>query len=274
MKARKIQPKGIPSAEKMGAPRVVSGTRFPVYDLDDSVKVAKLIHERGGGSATDDELAAFLGYKSPRNGAYLGRVGAAKLFGLIEGNARQYKLSALAQKILMPVAKSDKTEGLAEAFLNAPLFKGVYEEYKGKELPPEVGLKNLLRVKFQIIPARLGNAYRALMDSAETAGFYATRSGARTHLIVPTTHRESDGKRGNEDGGRGAGDDGGGNGVDDVGDDPPPSPPATSATPKTREDLQNEYVLTLIEMLREKARTGDADTDLMSRIEKLLALTV
>ncbi len=248
-----------------------SGTAFPVYALADSVRVAQLIHERGGGIANDDQLASYLNYKSPRNGAYLGRVGAAKLFGLIAGGATQFTITPLAQKILMPVYAAQAQEGLVEAFLKVPLFRGVFDECRGKELPPEFGMKNLLRQKFQIIPARVGNAYRVLMDSADTAGFFATR-GSRSHLIMPAVvptvtppvddavqRREPDDvKRG---GGGGGGDDGGHNGRT-----PPPAV-------KTREELQNEYVSTLIELLRNKsALGGEIDADLMARIEKLLAL--
>jgi hypothetical protein len=266
MTTEPISAGGAPSGRKAAGARVVSGTRFPVYDLGDSIAVAKLIHERGGGSASDDELAAFLKYKSPRNGAYLGRVGAAKLFGLIEGSAKQYKLTPLAQRILMPYDESQHREGLVEAFLNVPLFKGVYDEYRGKDLPPEFGMKNLLRGKFQIIPARLSNAYRVLMDSAETAGFFATRNGARTHLIMPairagTNARPPEGAEEPGGGGGGGGDTGGG-GSDDGG----------GGSVSGLDELRREYVAMLMEMLREKAKNGEPDLDLMERIEKLLAL--
>ena len=254
--------------EPLAAPRARSGTAFPVYDLADSLVVPKLIHEKGGGSANDDQLATYLSYKSPRNGAYLGRVGAAKLFGLITGGAHQFAPSALAQKILMPIYEGQTQEGLVEAFLNVPLFRGVYEECKGKELPPEFGMKNLLRQKFQIIPARLGNAYRVLMDSADAAGFFATR-GARTHLILPTVARGTNqpDSRENEPeyppadlGGTGGsgGDSGRGNG----------------SQPTGMDDLRREYVSMLMDLLREKAKSGESDPDLMERIEKLLALNV
>src|SRR5712691_9627025 len=62
-----------------------SATRFPVYSLGDSVAVARAIHERGGGSADHDNLAVYLGYKSFKNGSYMNRVPAPRIFGLITG---------------------------------------------------------------------------------------------------------------------------------------------------------------------------------------------
>lgn len=245
--------------------RVLSGIRFPVYDLADSMAVAKVIHDRGGGVATADQLAAFLGYKSTQNGAYLGRVGAAKLFGLVTGGAGQFTITPLAQKILMPVYPDQVQEGLTEAFLNPPLFRAVYDECKGKDLPPEFDMKNLLRNVFEVTPTRVTDAYRTLMDSADQAGFFATR-GAKTHLIMPVVKSAQPEDRKEEEtpkdqaalGG------GGGNGRNEG---------TFRGASKSRQDLQNEYVSTLIAMLRAKAESGEVDTELMSRIEKLLALS-
>ena len=42
---------------------------------------------------------------------------------------------------------------------------------------------------------------------------------------------------------------------------------------KSREDLQAEYVAALIEMLKSQGKEGEADLQLMGRIERLLDLT-
>ena len=240
----------------------VSAFRFPYYTLADSVATAKAIHERGGGVATRDQLAAFLGYSSTNNGAYLNRVAAAKLFGLIISEGSQFRLTPRATAILMPAYPEDAQRALSEAFLSVPLFKAVYEECKGQQLPPEFGLKNLLRNKFSVGPSVLDTAFRTLMASAEDAGFFATR-GSRTHLIMPavapvapTQDRSTEGAGDSTEADvRGRG--GGNNFV------PPP---------QSREELQNSYVATLIELLREKGKQGEVDAELMARIEKLLAL--
>lgn len=237
-----------------------SEVRFPVYDLGACVAAADAIHRKGGGSATDDHLAAYLGYKSANNGAFINRVAASKLFGLIEGGPRQRVITQLAQKILMPIRDTDTRQGLIDAFLRVPLYKAVYNEYRGKELPPEFGLKNALRTQFGVTPKRIDRAYAALIESAELAGFFDVR-GSRTQLIMPTVGPSAPPSEPSED------DDeqGGGNGGGDGGFQPPP--PA-----RTKEELQNEYVGTLIALLREKGSAGEIDSGLMARIEKLLDL--
>jgi hypothetical protein len=244
-----------------------SAIRFPVYNLADSVVVAKMIQDKGGGVATPEQLAFFLGYKSTHNGAYLGRIGAAKLFGLVSGSGAQLTITPLAQKILMPVYAEQVQEGLSEAFLSPPLFKAIYEECRGKELPPEFGLKNLLRNKFQVTPTRVADAFRTLNESAEFSKFLASRGG-RTFLIMPTVTRPEV-ERGTETepetrtsslehGGGSSGGSGGERG--------------NGSQPTAMDDLRREYVALLMDLFREKAKAGETDPDLMERIEKLLAL--
>jgi hypothetical protein len=243
-----------------------SELRFPVYDLADSVAAAKAVHEKGGGVATNDHLAAFLGYKSAKNGAFVNRVASAKLFGLIEGPPSRIVITSRAQKILMPINAGDPKQALIDAFLSVPLYAAIYREYQSKELPPEFGMKNALRTMFGVTPGRVDEAYRAFFSSADAAGFFEVR-GSKTQLIMPMVPAgiprtlplvESSAEDGTEtEGGNG----GGGGGFT-----PPPSPP-------TSEDLRNQYVSALIGLLRERGTQGDIDTELMERIEKLLGVS-
>lgn len=228
---------------------------FASYDLASCVALAKTLHEQGGGFARDDQLAALLGYKSTKNGAFLARLSAARQFQLIAREGSGFKITPLAERILMPISVAQAQEALVEAFLAVPLFKAVYERYKGQELPQGLGLQNALRLQFNVAPKRIPVALRALMDSADTAGFFRTK-GSRTQLIIPGAPPSPPTKPGDE-----IKEKGGGNGGS-----LPPQPP------KSPEDLRNEYVGTLIELLREKGRNGDIDQELMDRIEKLLSL--
>jgi hypothetical protein len=242
-----------------------SEIRFPVYSLADCVVVAKAVYEKGGGLATNDHLAAYLGYKSAINGAFIARIAATKMFGLIAGPPQRLELTQLAQQILMPIRDSDSRQGLTEAFMGIPLYKAVYEEYHGKELPAEFGLKNALRTRFGVTPQRIDRAYRALMESAEVAGFFDVR-GSRTQLIMPALQRPPESKleeeQTDDDSSTAQPESGNGNGRG--------RPPRTPT--QSREDLQNDYVAALIAVFREKGAKGEVDEALMTRIEKLLDL--
>jgi len=65
------------------------------------------------------------------------------------------------------------------------LFKNIYDRFKGVQLPPSVGIKNLLENDFKIVKDRITPAHRVLMESAEYAGFFDTH-GNQTRLIAPT----------------------------------------------------------------------------------------
>jgi len=241
--------------------RKVSGTAFPYYNLADTVLVAKAIHDKGGGSASREQIAAFLGYKSVQNGAFLTRIGAGRTFGLIAEMNKQLRVTPLGYKIISPESPEQYREGMVESFLTVPLFKALYDEYRGRDLPEGLGLKNALRLKFQIVPKKIDLAYRLLFESAETAGFFETR-GSKTQLIVPviksrpSAEPENKNLAVNTGFGRGGGE----------------PPDGTSKLTKSKDDLQNEYIETLISLLREKSKNGEMDDQLMGRIERLLEL--
>ncbi len=163
-----------------------SGFNAPYFDLAASVAVASAIYEKGGGICDDDQLAAWLGYKSVRSGTFLTRVSAAnKHFGLIQSDGERFSVTERAKKILAPVMPSDATNAKIEAFLNVPLFSKVYEQYRGSTLPPEVGLKNLFKTQYKLLPDRIAQAVRVFLNSAEQAGFFST-TGDRTRMVRPS----------------------------------------------------------------------------------------
>jgi len=167
-------------------PRAQSGTAYPYFNLDASIKVAAIIYERGGGACTADQLASFLGYSGVRNGTFLTRASSAKLFCLIEAQGEKYSLTERGYAIITPVMPEDPINAKVRAFLAVPLFNLIYEEFKGKTLPPEIGLRNLFENKFKIVKDRINPALRVFYESAEQAGFF-TLNGDRSRLIMPIT---------------------------------------------------------------------------------------
>ena len=166
--------------------RVKAEHRYPVYDLDDSIAVARAIRDQGGGSATIQQLGSFLNYSSTRSGSFISRMAAARQFGLIQSSDRFINPTALANRIIAPEHPGvDELVARIEAFMNVPLYRSLYERYKNGPLPQEMGVRNVLETHYNIPRARTTVAYRVFMDSAEQAGFFQARAGARTHLVMP-----------------------------------------------------------------------------------------
>lgn len=253
-----------PAPEKK--PRARAEVRIPPYDLADCVKVADLLHKKGGGSASPEHLASYLGYSSTNNGAFLARVSAAKAFGLIEKIGAHLVPTDLAMRILSPIYPDDAKKGLVDAFFNIPVFKTVYTSFRGRELPPEKGLKNALEHQFKVASNRVDSVYYVMMSSAEKAGFFETR-GAKTHLIVPSysntnypinppvlpPHPPME-----------------------VNEPPDPGdqiPPRTTQASPSLDDFKAKYFESLMKLFDAKAEKGEFDEKLTERIERLLGLS-
>jgi hypothetical protein len=250
-----------------------SETRFPAYSLLDALKVAEVIHKRAGGRATVEHITSYLGYRSANNGSYLGRMSAARSFGWIEKHGDQYAPSGLALLVLTPVYDVDAKKALVDAFLNVPLYKRIYDDFRNKELPPAFGMKNALRNVYGVLPTRVELAYKVLIDSAEQAGFFEVRGGARTHLIIPA-FAPGKAKPINAETSDSHPTSGGNGGGDGGGDDPDRN---ENFVRRLREDsganlgdVKAKYVSTLIKLFEEKSAKGDLDEKLMERIERLL----
>lgn len=165
-------------------PRQLSATSYPYFNLEQSIKVASTILLNGGGTCTPDQLAHFLGYSAVRNGTYMTRVSSARLFGLISSQGNSIVITDRARAIVSPIMPEDAGKAKIEAFLGIELYRKVYEEFRGRMLPPETGLKNLFESNFQIVKDRVGPAVRVFYESAEQAGLFS-QSGDRTKLIIP-----------------------------------------------------------------------------------------
>jgi len=175
----------IESEKTLRGPTPKSGTQYPYFDLEDSVAVAKAVHERGGGTCSRDLLAATLKYTTTRSGGFLSRIYAAKQFGLIELQVGDsIAITDRATRILHPVMPDDALAARAEAFLAIRLFQKVYDKYKGGALPPEIGLQNLLKTEYKIVEDRVKPALRVMLNSAEQAGFFKA-TGSKSRMILP-----------------------------------------------------------------------------------------
>lgn len=158
--------------------------RYPLFDLNSSLAVAKVVKERGGNACSAAQLASFLNYDSAIGGGFVRRVTAARLFGLIEHTGGQYRITARAETILYPVTPQARQRALVEAWQAIPLYRRIFDQHRGVRLPEEFGMRNLLTTNYSV-PGQheASRVYRVMMDSADFAGLFA--QGRRTHLVEP-----------------------------------------------------------------------------------------
>lgn len=251
-------------ASQKGVPKPRSEITYPYYDLDKCIDSVKIVYDRAGGSCDRTQLAPLLGYSGVKNGGFLTRVSAAKMFGLLEESGDRLALTERAKAIISPITPAQAERAKVEAFLGVPLFNRVYEQFRGQALPAEVGLKNLLSAQYKIVPDRIVPALRVMLDSAEQAGLFKL-SGNRSRMTLPITGTNDAGtvqsinspdpppgdrQKSPDGGGGGGGGNGDGGGHDDI--DPAllglikNLPPAGAKLgPKRRKALTDAFAATI-----------------------------
>lgn len=158
---------------------VRSTISFPYFDLDEAMRIAKAIGESvGKGECTDDQLAAWLNLSS-RSSGFRSRISAARMFGLIEpGKTNDHRLTDLGFKA------TDETRqrvAKADAFLNVELFRRVYEQWRGMQLPPGAALERRM-MEMGVAEKQTARARQVLERSAKSAGFF---EHGRDKLVRP-----------------------------------------------------------------------------------------
>lgn len=151
--------------------REQSSIAFPYMDLEAAIMVARAIVTNGGGGHTRDQLAGAMG-QSPLSGAFIMKLSAARQFGLVDLVDGKFKLTDLGFSI---VDKNEIREKAArvQAFLTIDLYRKIYEEFKGKQLPPRpLGLEQTF-VQMGVSQKQKTNARLAFDRSAKQAGFTA-----------------------------------------------------------------------------------------------------
>lgn len=125
-------------AQGDAAKRQQSTISFPYLDLDTGIEVANAMYRTRGHSPMEGhELAATM--NQVVSGAFRLKTGTARIFGLTEKDSRDSsKLSELGLRILEPETEK---EARAEAFMTVPLYREIYEKYKGQRLPPPKALE-------------------------------------------------------------------------------------------------------------------------------------
>jgi hypothetical protein len=153
--------------------RFKSEIEFPYSDLESAVELAQTIHSKAGSSCEIEELAAWMG-QTATGGTFRTRLGAARLFGLIETNQGRATLTQAGRDVL-PVSGNERS-GRVAAFLNVELFRAMYDRYKGNALPPPPAIERQME-ELGVSPKQKERARQTFMKSAQYAAFIDAATG-------------------------------------------------------------------------------------------------
>ncbi|MGA3031838.1 MAG: hypothetical protein ABSD70_01045 [Terracidiphilus sp.] len=173
------EPEVVPqeTTDSADSKREVSTIAFPYMDLDEGIKIAKAIHHLHGSTCQPEQIAAHL-KESPTSSSFRTRVASAKLFGLVTTSQGSVTLTRLGSQICDP---QQEKAARAEAFLLVPLYKAVYDQFKGAVLPPTNGLEAAIG-SLGVAPKQRERARQVLQRSAQEAGFFQFGSD---RLVLP-----------------------------------------------------------------------------------------
>lgn len=155
-----------------------STVSFPYGSMEDAIEVAKAIFDNGGQQGTMDQVAAWLKHQTVGSGAFRVKLYSARIFGLVKLDLDRVTLTPLANKIVHP---HQETAARAEAFLAVPLYRKIYEKYKGKMLPGDTGLESEMG-ELGVASKQRPRARQGFQRSAETAGLFAQ---GKDRLVLP-----------------------------------------------------------------------------------------
>ena len=167
-----------PSIEAEKRARERSSIEFPYGDLDDALIVARAIHENAGIECATDQLAGYM-RQTTTSGTFRQRVSTARIFGLVETERGGVRLTERGRGIVEP---ANEAQARADAFLGVPLYRAIYENYRGRMLPPTAALQREMQ-NLGVSSKQTGKARQAFERSAEQAGLFAT---GNDRLVMPS----------------------------------------------------------------------------------------
>jgi hypothetical protein len=161
---------------------------FPYMPLKDAVELVEAIHGNVGlGECDDDQLAAWTG-QSTKSSGFRVQISSARQFGLITSDSGgRYRLTELGRMIVDP---NQAREAKAHAFLNVPLYKGIFEKYRGGVLPNQAAALEREMVGMGVTDKVKDRARQTFERSAEQAGYF---EHGKNRLVMPavSTIREA-----------------------------------------------------------------------------------
>ena len=208
----KVESKVEPIAAKQAVePRGQSTIEFPYLDLSNATEIGVAVHEVGGSGCEWDQLAAHL-KQSAQGGGFRMRMISAKQFGVVTYDRGKISLTSLGLRVVDP---QQSRAAKVESFLQVPLYKALYDKFRGATLPPNPGLEREMAA-LGVAPKQADKARQAFQRSAKYAGFFEfgadrlvppANGGPQPSIPIPTPPLADSKLPNGGGGGGGSGDD-------------------------------------------------------------------
>ena len=156
---------------------------FPYRDLETGISVALAMIGAGGVALKTDQLAGVMNLQAG-SGNFVLKVMTARMFGLVTFANGMYELTGTGFAIVDRDEKRQRA-AKAQAFLNVPLYRRAFEEFKSRQLPPRPNGLEQAFIRFGVPPKSAQQARLAFDKSAAQAGYFAAGPDRLIEPILP-----------------------------------------------------------------------------------------
>jgi hypothetical protein len=122
---------------------------------------------------------------APTSGGFKTKIASARTFGAIETVRGQYHLTDLGFGL---TDRNLEKRSRADAFLNVPLYRRLYEDFRNRQLPPRPAPLERTFVSYGVSSKQAERARQAFERSAQQAGYFD--QGGRDRLVRPVLSDE------------------------------------------------------------------------------------
>ena len=161
--------------------RLPKGTFPPLLTLGDAASLARKVYEHGGGEASFDLLSQMAG-NSVSSSTFIKKLASLKSYGLAIEQNKTISLSDLGLAIAAPTDADSSASALKAALLRIDILNRIYERHKGKLLPADEFLRNIIQGEFRV-PREIADRWvRSFKESSRAAGLLLERPDGKIQV--------------------------------------------------------------------------------------------
>ena len=162
--------------------RMKRGSFPPYLGLAEGFELAGAIYEQGGGQASYDLMSRLTG-NSASSSNLIKKIGALKLYGLVSEQNGTVTLTDQGSAIAAPISEDSDRSAKKTSFLNVTTFAKLFERHKGKLLPADEFLRNILEQDIGVPRELSADWLMAFKDGARAAGLLFIRPDGKTQVL-------------------------------------------------------------------------------------------
>jgi hypothetical protein len=175
-----------PQPEEQKAERIPRGSAPPALKLSEAMVLAKKIYEQAAGAASYDTFSQITG-NSRTSSAFQRKLSALRQYGIIQDTDNIAALTDIGTRIVAPRDVGDDLTATKEAMLRIDYLNKIFERHKGRILPDDQFLKNILIQEIKV-PREVAELWIVwFKEAAVAARLLHTRADGKIQVLEGPT---------------------------------------------------------------------------------------